>query len=500
MEASNNHSEDEFKPVIDKYKEWAVSNGHSERLFDGFEGAVNAELVNMYGDVLVEDYTLGKNLKTNVGKPSTQHGEAAEKIEVNLRNKQHILKGESERAGFPKSRIDEKEDFYDGKDRFQAKFYKDAKATLGAFMSDKHDYSDMKKLIPNEQMDEFMELLNKKIMELEQLCKENKANGNMEEYEENLKKLKKARNIKKTVVGSSKGNQRKDAVFAAKHPKLFTAKVVVQDSVEAGVKAGAVAACVTATTQSFLAFCDVIDGKMDGTDAVFEVLGATGKSFAVGAAYGTANTLASSVIKEGTKNVTNEVGKNVLNGIADSNAIVYVAVASISYGKTINAYANGVIAKEDMLIQVGNTTVGLVASIAGNAIGFAAGGPVGAVIGATIANIALGALYRGVVEVYQLNEMADKCSEVLPMIKEAQIELENAIVQFESICKLYRVARYEQVALSWRKMCDSIMDNSINEFMSGLTDIMSIYGKCEFYTDVNEFKHDVLDKEKVIMI
>jgi hypothetical protein len=446
--------------------------------------------------VQVQNYQLGKDLQSNLGSSKTRHGEAAEKLEVRARNKQHILEGQDASAHSETDRTHQQVDIYDNGNAYQVKCCESPAATLQN-MLDK-DYRGVKKIVPGEQYDEIMRLAAKKSEVYKQKAEECKKSGDLEGYNKYKEKADKCDDILKTSESSM--SSRQEAIKASQHPTAAAMKFVVSDAVEAGVKAGATAMVVSGVISGVTNAFEVIDGNKSFDEAAGDTVKAMGKAAATGMAYGTATSLIQGTAGVAAQHIVkDEVAKQALNNIANSNAVTYVLVATVEYTKTLKMYFDGKIEKKDMLIRVGDTTVGMAGSIAGGAIG-SAFGPVGTVIGSTVGYLAATAFYHSVIEVIQLNSMAEEYEKIIPLLKESQGEMIKARKKFEEICYKYRVARFEKVSAAMDMLDQSIDTDDVDSFLMGLNTIVSYYGKSLLYTDFDKFDRDMRDETFVLTI
>lgn len=457
------------------------------------------KITSMYGDIIFEDIKMGKALSSNLGRANTQHGEAAEKLEVRARNKNHILKNEETSAENEKNRFHTSSDIRDGNSTYQLKFCKTPEETLNAFLDLKHDYSKTEKMVPEEQYERIMELLEKRIRLYSNKATRCKEKGDLDGYKRNKERLRRCKDLRNTLKPSSKGVTRNAAVNAANHPGFYTAKTIVVDAISAGLQAGGVAAVVSGTVQGFNDICAILDGKMSTKEAIKDVSLVMAKVGGITTAYAAGGALVKGVAKEGVKHIANESSKQVLTKIANTNSVIYIAMATIQYTKVLVKYFNGEIEKERMLIGIGDTTVGLAGSLIGGMVGEAIGGPIGSVIGSTIMSMACTAFYHSVVELIQLKSVAKHADELIPLLKEAQFEAEKAIKNFEETCNLSRIIRKEWIKSTLLEMNNAIQEKNIDSFIGSLETLMTVYGEYEIYTDVNVFKEDLLSEKEILI-
>lgn len=484
------------KKIVKEFKVWKENEEKAYINNEQIAGNTTAPISTVYGKVQVQNYQLGKDLQSNLGRPDTRHGEAAEKLEVRARNRQHLLRGEETSARSETNRIDPKADIYDNGNTYQVKFCKTPEATLQSMLE--KDYRGVKKIVPKEQYEEIMELAGQRRDRYNQKASECKKNGDLEGYNKYREKADKCDDILKTSEPSM--TSRDAAIKAAKHPTAAAMGYVVSDAVEAGVKAGATAAVVSGVISGITNVVEVWEGNKTFDEAAGDTAKAVGKSALAGAAYGTVTPLIQGTSGVVAKNIVEDgAAKQVLNGIAKSDSVTYVLVATVEYTKTLKMYFDGKIDKKEMLIRVGDTTVGMSGSIVGGVIGSAAG-PIGTIVGSTLGYLATTAFYHSVIEVIQLKSLATEYERIIPLLKEAQEEMLKAREEFETICYEYRMARFEKVSAAMDILDKSIDSDDVESFLTGLNTIVSYYGESLLYTDFNVFDRDMREDSFVLKI
>ena len=185
------------KEIIEEFQIWKEQKEYEGNL-DQIAGNATAPIGTMYGKIQTQNYQLGKDLQSNLGSPKTKHGEAAEKLEIRARNKNHILKNEEASSRSETNRIHKQIDIYDGNDAYQVKFNKTPADVLRDLTCEENDYRGVKKIVPKEHYDELIELANKEAAKCEQKALECKKNGDLENYNKYKEKMQISK--KKTIV------------------------------------------------------------------------------------------------------------------------------------------------------------------------------------------------------------------------------------------------------------------------------------------------------------
>ncbi len=464
---------------------------------DSLSGTSTASSNQMYAKIHTENYKFYKDIQSNVGSPNTQHGEAAEKIEVRNRNVKHIKNNESASARSETNRIHTTTDIYDNNEAYQMKYCKTAEATLDSLIDSKHDYRGVKKIVDPDLYDDVIKLADKRIELYEKKAQACKSKGDTEGYKKYKDKIDRCKDVKQTTEPGL--TSRPLSEFAAKHPKLTSAAFVIKDANSAGVQGGLTGAAVTSVLQGANNILDFIDNKIELSEAIINTAKAATNAAVKGYAYGVTGSLISSGIGVAAEKITDEALKTTIKNFAGSSGPTYILVASIEFSKCIANYCKGNLSKQELLEQVGETSIGLAGSYIGGMVG-SIGGSIGQIIGSTLGYIVTTSLFRGITEARKMKELAAYYNQIGPLLEKAKEELVQARKEFENICFSLRLERFNLLKESFDGIENAILNSNTDVFLSSLNTIFTVYGEGLRYHSFDEFDKDMLDDSMPITI
>lgn len=237
---------------------------------------------------------------------------------------------------------------------------------------------------------------------------------------------------------------------------------------------------------------DLIDGKIDGSEAVVETAKSAGKATVKGYAYGVTGSLINGGLTVAASKVESETAKHILSSLADSSIRTILLVGTVEFTKSIVGYLQNEITKEQMMIQLGETSVGLAGSMLGGAIGRVAGPP-GQMVGATIGYIVSSCLLKGVIEARQTRRLAYYYNEMSLLYEAAKTQMVQARENFEKVCFQMRLNRISQVRDALTNMDIAVQNSSIEEFVQSLDKVCMIYGDGIKYKTKESFASDMMN-------
>ncbi|MEG3073796.1 MAG: zinc ribbon domain-containing protein [Ruthenibacterium sp.] len=165
---------------------------------------------------------------------------------------------------------------------------------------------------------------------------------------------------------------RKQAIDARMNPKIETAKQIGKNAAHSGAEQGAIAAFVTLVVSAAQNIPAVIRGEKDLEDAAKETGVAVAESAALGAGVGGMQALAGGFLQASKNNTLQCLGKSSLPGV--------IVSGTVQVAQSLHRYAKGEIDERELVEELGEKGCGMVAA----GWGTAAGGTVGAAIGAVI--------------------------------------------------------------------------------------------------------------------
>ena len=257
-------------------------------------------------------------------------------------------------------------------------------------------YPDGNFRVPSDQYDAIKTGLGEKIQSLENQSPLTPEKQRQLEY---LKKVNK--NLKKSTVSKN------EAVEARKNPEKVTVNEIAKTSHEAGVEAVKTGVLIGGGISVITNSIAVLKGEKTPADAVTDVTKNTAVAGAASYATGFANTALASVMKNSGNNIVRSLGK--------ASAPAYVIQTAISTAKSLGRLCSEQISINEFFLEIGKNGTGLLASVKGAAIGFALGGPVGALVGGLASTLLCGVIYDYTVGMRLLSEEIDQFTNQLSM-------------------------------------------------------------------------------------
>lgn len=381
---------------------------NNERLKDNLSVAVNAEMLDRYGEAATQykiaydgvDNSIGKQFHQGLksiskGKINPEYanqninqqaGYSAEVLDTADQNAEYIKNGSSKRA----SRTDDAGSVNDMKhdqitlDEFgnvvdgsgvQIKFLKDSDSFVKKVSGKEYaeHYPDGKFKVPKDQYNDIKNKLDNEIQALE-----NQINLS----EDKLRKLEYLKKVRQNLQKSSVAKN--ESIFARKHPKAATVQRIAKTSVEAGAKAaagGAIAGGGISIVQNISA---ILSGDKDGAEAAADVAKDTVKAGAESFVQGTGSTALASVMRNS--------GSAIVRKLGQANAPTYIVQSAVTVGKMLVKYCNGEITGEQFFAETGKSAATLAVAAKGAVVGQAlipipgAGAIVGSLVSTLLCN------------------------------------------------------------------------------------------------------------------
>lgn len=443
------------------------------------------------------------------GSPNQKHGCAAERQQVHDSNVEKIQNGQEPDTRLSDSGIDPKVDIIDGSTNYQMKFCKTPKDTFKAFMDG--DYEGIKKYCPKGQANDngnqagIKTIAKKAAEDFKAKAKQCKANGDMQGYKENMAKANKALDIANTVEDSSVTYDQSKTIIADKTKNVILS--VAKDCHKAGVESAKSGAMISAVFSGGQNMIEVFKGEKELSEAIMDTIKETAVSTAKAYAVGSTSTLLATGAQQGAKALTNFAASasnsavsaaasnsaSVLNAFSKSCAPAMVIVGAVEFTKSVYNYSRGLMTKEELCIELGRKTVGIVSStIVGTAATalFAPLGPLAPLAGAAVSMLVYSittAFYDSVVETIKLAKRREETLRLTAMYKEAYEQLcqsRRELLQFLSQQTQLRKSITEE---SLRNIEISIFEGDFLKMNSNLGRILDIYADGLLFKNKNEF-------------
>lgn len=279
----------------------------------------------------------------------------------------------------------------DGKivDRVQTKFVgNDGRSCLQKLESKDYDkyFSDGKvdKMeIPSDYYDQIKgeNLIGEKIAGLEKQVERLKADGKNDIAANKQARIDRLKKIDEMLERSTVSSD--EARYARLHPKRYTRKLFIPDSVkmahEMGKETGLQAAGITAVSSTVDNIRSIYSGDKTVAKACEDVVADTGKAGALG--YGTG--FVSSTIA----NAMSESSHELLKSVSKTGVPAATVSFTVESFDSVSDYAQGTIDGKQLAVDLGENAVGVSGNMAGSAIGSTIGATAGAVVGGAVGSV-----------------------------------------------------------------------------------------------------------------
>lgn len=287
--------------------------------------------------------------------------------------------------------------------------------------------------------DEYGKMINRASEELDSLNKQlerAKVDGNVENITKLEKKIDNLNKLKKNLKPSSV--TRKEAIEAANHPIISTAKSVTKISHRAGVSTAESAAVIGGSVSLVKNVVAMCKGEIEAKEALGNVAKDTAESAVVG--YGTG--FAGSAIKGTLEEVAEKTSSELVGNIAKSNLPGTIVAMTVSASKTLKRYIDGDIDGVQCLEDLGEQGTGMIASSMFAVVGQMAipipvvGGLIGGMVGYALSSATYGVLISSLKEAKLAHEerieIEKVCDEHIKMIREYRKQMNEIIEQYLS--------------------------------------------------------------------
>ena len=221
-------------------------------------------------------------------------------------------------------------------------------------------------------------------------------------------------------------------MFARKHPKLSTAKDVVNISHRAGIETAKTSAAIGGTVSMIQNMVALYKGEIETEQALKNVAKDTACTAFVGYTTG----FAGSALKGAMQNA----GNTTIRSLSKTNLPATVVTCSVAVGKSLKKYFNGEINGVECFQELGEQGTGMISSAMFATIGQAVipvpvvGAMIGSMIGYTISSASYGMLLESLKEKELAHDrriaIEKECEENIRLIREYRQELEENIRKY----------------------------------------------------------------------
>ena len=190
-----------------------------------------------------------------------------------------------------------------------------------------------------------------------------------------------------------------------------------------------------------------------------------------------------------------------LQVISKGNIPSLIATTTLEVGKTIKKYINGELTELEVIEELGEKGVGMMASSIGASIGTAIFPGIGTIIGGVIGYMCSSSIYNGSLSI--LKEERLSYERRIKLEGFAKIALENMHIQQEilvkEISKNY-IEKQEKFDEAFNYIEMSVKYEDLEMFTKGLNQIAIEFGQVLQFKDFNEFDSFMIDNEAKLII
>lgn len=351
---------------------------------------------------------------------------------------------------------------------------------------DKYRNADVPIEVPKDFYDGVKKNLEIKEKNLEAEIKHQKSNGNTAVIDKKIKELERVRKTKENLRQSNVTN--KEAIEARLHPKISTAKDILRNANQAGLKQAATGAAIGGGISAVKNVVRCVRGETTVEESASAILKDTGKA----AVFSYLTAFSGSVIKGVMQNSSH----TYIRGLAKTNLASGLVSATITVGGSAAKLISGEIdgtqfADQLMECAVGEIGAAMFAAVSVKSVGTAAG---------TVAKIAAGAAgstigYLAAIAIYkEIKKSVDEHMLAIEQRKIIEKECEDLV---EMICSYRKdmeqdVENYLSEHLSvfndgFSAMDNAIIDNDSDGFVMANVKIQKLLGHTIQFASQEEF-------------
>lgn len=365
--------------------------------------------------------------------------------------------------------------------------------------------------VPADKYQDYLEYADKCSEKLKQQAEYLKKQGKYELAEQKDAKAQKYQDAKKKLRRSNV--KEREAISARTAPERFVAKEVFSDSHKAGVEAAKGALIYSGSISVAQNLYAVIREEKSMDEAAKDVTVTIAETGAASYITGSAGTTLKAIMHSSKSEAVRKIGT--------TNAATIIATAAVETTKSISKYARGDLNETELIEELGEKGIGMVAagfaSAAGAlalgaalpAAGLAAGVAVTAEVGATIGSFigsmigysSSSVLYKGALDVLKSSQLSGERRKIIEDIADKSIkDMEEYRKELKNYSNSKYLQREKAIADFFSGLETSILDNDIGEYINCVNDLAEVFGiKLQFSSD-KELEEFILDPDSVLIL
>ena len=333
-------------------------------------------------------------------------------------------------------------------------------------------------LVPKEQYEYAKKyaLEQAEILEKQALIEQQK--GNIEKAKQLKEQAEKYKQISKDIKNS--GISSREAMFLREHPKLATAKHVVETAHRSGMEEAKGAAIVSGAISVSQNVVCVMRGDKEITEALQDTAIDVAKGSALGYISGASDTAIRGFMAASKNKTIVAFSKTSLPGM--------VASVTLQVGKSLKSYLDGEIDCIELVEELGEKGTGMLASSVGAAIGTTVFPGIGTIIGGMLGYMVSSSIYTAAMQVLQDSRRARENYAAVSAIVDASIEaMKKQRMELEQALEIYFTSREIEFKKGFHEIEEAIRNHNLDLFTEGVNRIVIKLGRELQFRGFEEF-------------
>ncbi|GIO35751.1 hypothetical protein J41TS12_06120 [Paenibacillus antibioticophila] len=344
-------------------------------------------------------------------------------------------------------------------------------------------------LVPKEQFEVAKKYAEDQADRLSEQAEKLKNQGQFDKADLLEQKAERYRQVSDDLKDS--GITSKEAIFLREHPKMATAKYVLETAHQSGLENAKGAAIISAAISTAQNVTSLIRREKQVGEAITDVA----KDTATGAATAYVIGATDTAIRGFMASSQNSVFVN----LSKTNMPAMIATATVQVGKSLIRYAKGEIDSLQLVEELGEKGTGMMAASFGAAVGTVIFPGVGTVIGGMVGYLSSSSIYNACMQTLREERLSEERRARIHAIATAAIEAmgKQGTELLSMIEKFY--ARRQQVFTEAITILNlATKSQNIELFTQGLNKIATEMGGALQFTNFSEFDSFMQDKNTAL--
>ncbi|GGF88768.1 hypothetical protein GCM10010913_07810 [Paenibacillus aceti] len=344
-------------------------------------------------------------------------------------------------------------------------------------------------LVPQEQYEIAKKYAEDKARDLTEQAEKLRTQGQFDKAGILEEKAERYRQVSSDLKDS--GITSKEAIFLREHPKLATAKYVLETAHQSGLENAKSAAVISVAISTAQNVTSLIRGKKRVGEAIVDVAKDTAAGAATAYVIGATDTAIRGFMAASKESVFVNLSK--------SNMPAMIATATVQVGKSLIRYAKGEIDSLQLVEELGEKGTGMMAASFGAAIGTAVFPGVGTVIGGMVGYLASSSIYNACMQTLREERFSAERRAKISAIASAAIEAMNKQGnELQEMVERFYAERQKVFTDSLSMIETASRFENIELFTQGLSNIAIEMGGALKFKNFTEFDTFMSDKNAVL--